>query len=181
MNVQLNGIWARTYRILRVHASSIHQQRCPVHVHMRAISPRSLGTRDTLNHCHQQHDCHSPSFLMTPHLSGLSIGTLYGLHARGKHCWTIYVIFRSIESLVDAYRMVIFPRLHTNNCLPKILQIFQGPRHRRIHSRHTHLTWHTTRIPSRREAPNRCLDRIDTRIMSRDTDGSSYVRPNTNP
>lgn len=50
MSVQLNGIWARTYRILRVRASSIHQQRCPVHVHTRAISPRSLGTRDSLNH-----------------------------------------------------------------------------------------------------------------------------------
>jgi len=118
---------------------------------------------------------------MTPHLSGLSTGTLYDLHARGKHYSTIYVISMSIESLVNAYQMIIFPRLHTNNCLPKILQIFQGSRHRRMHSRHTCLTWDTSRIPSPREAPNRCLDRIDARIVSRDTDGSSYVCPNTNP
>ena len=148
--------------------------------HAGDISTKPWNTR-LIESCHQQHGCHSPSLLMTPHLSGLSTGTLYDLHARGKHYSTIYVISMSIESLVNAYQMIIFPRLHTNNCLPKILQIFQGSRHRRMHSRHTCLTWDTSRIPSPREAPNRCLDRIDARIVSRDTDGSSYVCPNTNP
>jgi len=132
---------------------------------MRAISPRSLGRRDTLNHCHQQHDCHSPPLFITPRLSGLSIGTLYGLHAWGKHCWTIHVVFVSVESLVDAYQMIIFPRP-----APSVNAQPEHPFDLAYYSNSQ------SQVP-----PNRCFDRINAQIMSRDTDGSSYVHPNINP
>ena len=75
------------------------------------------------------------------------------------------------------YRRIVLPGFHAYDSTPKRFQIFQGPCHWRIDRCDTLLSDRGSHGPALRKALCRCLDCMDTAVMSWNANGTRHVRP----